>query len=107
MENRPEDRARLRREYGTLYDVVAEILFRHDPVGINFETNTYEYEPEVDTILPRLRDCRSVEDVTEVVQQEFVYWFGEEIAGPKEGFREAAEEIWRVWSLRSDSPRRD
>jgi hypothetical protein len=35
----------------------SELLFRHDPVGINFEVNTDEYEPKAGTILPRLHAC--------------------------------------------------
>ena len=100
-----EDRRRLRREYGTLFDVVAEILFRHDPVGINFDSNTDEYEPEAETILPRLWNCRSAEDAAEVVHQEFQHWFTPEVAGPREKYDELAAEIWRVWSLRGDSGR--
>ncbi len=41
------ERCRLRSEYGKLYDSVAELLFRRDPIGINFENNTDEYESEV------------------------------------------------------------
>ena len=45
---------------------------RHDPVGINFESNTDEYEPEVGTILPQLRSCKSADDVRRMVDREFV-----------------------------------
>jgi hypothetical protein len=30
---------RLKAEYGNLFDRVTEILFRHDPIGINCEDN--------------------------------------------------------------------
>jgi hypothetical protein len=33
---------RLKAEYGDLFDSVADILFRHDPIGINFEDNLDE-----------------------------------------------------------------
>jgi hypothetical protein len=62
---------RLRAEYGALFDEVTAIFFRHDPIGINFEYNTDEYEPEARTILPRLRTCHSAEDVLAVVHEEF------------------------------------
>jgi len=51
------ERQALRRHYPVLFDEVSSILFRHDPIGINFETNTDEYEPEVGTILPRLKEA--------------------------------------------------
>ena len=100
------ERERLKREYGTLFDMIAEILFRHDPIGINFEENTDEYEPEVGTILPRLQHCESVEDVAKVVRQEFLHWFDFESVGAEEKYREVAEDIWRVWNLRGDPPKR-
>jgi hypothetical protein len=61
-----ENRRRLRAEYGELFDSRAALLYRHDPIGINFEDNTDEYEPEAETILPRLRSCHSVNDVLQV-----------------------------------------
>jgi hypothetical protein len=47
-----EERSRLRQVYGTLFDAVAALLFRSDPVGINFESNPGEYQTEAGTILP-------------------------------------------------------
>jgi hypothetical protein len=64
-------RSELRREFKALYRDVIRILFEEDPIGINFKSNTDEYEPEAGTILPRLRQCRSVDDVRSVVHEEF------------------------------------
>jgi hypothetical protein len=96
-----EERRRLKAEYGALFDAVTAILFRHDPIGIAFE-NPYgdEYEPEAGTILPKLRSCRSGEDVLLVVHQEFVRWFYEDTAGPREGYAKIASEIWELWQQR-------
>jgi hypothetical protein len=47
-----ERRRLLKEAYGELYHDVAKIFFDHDPMGINLTTNTDEYEPEVDTLLP-------------------------------------------------------
>ena len=46
-------RDELRHQYGVAYQLVSEILLTGDPIGINFEDNTDEYEPEVGMILPR------------------------------------------------------
>jgi hypothetical protein len=75
-------RAAIRRQFGSLYDFLLALLFVVDPVGINFETNADEYEPEVDTILPRLNDSQTVDDLQRIVHEEFVRWFGDETAGP-------------------------
>jgi hypothetical protein len=69
----------LRDEYGKLYDSLLALLFRADPVGINFEDNTDEYGPAVDTILPRLRTCNSADDVLRVVHEEFIRLFDEAV----------------------------
>jgi hypothetical protein len=76
-----ERRAVLRQRYGSLYDFVLALLFEVDPAGINFETNTDEYEPEVDTILPRLREGQTAEDLQRIVHEEFMRWFGVETTG--------------------------
>ena len=101
MTDRQERVESLRDEHGNLFDVIAEILFKNDPIGINFASNADEYEPEAETILPRLETCYSVEDVLSVVHQEFCHWFTPEIAGPEERYQEVAEDIWRVWRLRA------
>ena len=41
-----EVRRQLKAEYGDLFDCTAALLFRHDPVGINFEVNPDEYQPQ-------------------------------------------------------------
>lgn len=96
MDERTARKARreaLRRQHGALYDAVSAILFEEDPIGINFGSNADEYEPEVDTILPRLAGCVTVEDVRAVVHEEFVRWFDLSIAGPAERYTRIAGRI--------------
>lgn len=93
-----ERRERLRHEYGELFDQTSAILFRHDPIGINFEDNTDEYDPEVSTILPRLAMCASAIEVSHVVFEEFCKWFGAENAGDESRYSAIAEELWLLWS---------
>lgn len=89
-----QKRAELKRAYGTAYARLSVILFREDPIGINFEENTDEYEPEVGTILPRLRDTRSVDDVRQIVHEEFVKWFDASTTGPSEKYQVIAQRVW-------------
>ena len=91
-----ERRRQLKAQYGEMFDATAALLFRHDPIGINFEDNTDEYEPEARTILPRLRDCHSEADVCRVVHEEFVRWFGPETAKKQEHYAQIAREIWEL-----------
>jgi len=92
-----EARRRAKAEYSSLFDSLEALLFSHDPIGINFEDNTDEYDPEVETILPRLSTCSSGEEVLHIVHQEFVRWFGVETAGPPDRYAEIASEIWQLW----------
>jgi hypothetical protein len=92
-----DDRRRLKAEYGELFDAVSVLLYRHDPIGINFGDNQDEYEPEAGTILPRLRSCQSEVDAIRVVHEEFVRWFDADNAGPSERYRDIATEIWHLW----------
>ncbi len=91
-----EQRRHLKKEYQELFTQIVEILFRHDPIGINFETNTDEYEPEAGTILAGLKDCASDADVKRLVCREFRLWFGDEI-GPESNYDPIAGEIWQRW----------
>src|SRR4051812_23287699 len=91
------EKERLRLEYGNLFDSIAEILFRHDPIDLNYVDNTDEYEPEARTILPRLKTCHSIDDVLSMVHEEFQRWFDFDDVGPKERYRIISEEIWDLW----------
>ena len=92
------EHSELRRQYRQLFDKVSSILFEADFQGINFETNTDEYEPEVRTILPRLTLAKSADDVALIVYEEFCKWFGDDEAGSISDYSEVAEQIWREWN---------
>jgi hypothetical protein len=92
-----ENRRRLRGEYDRLFDSIAALLYRNDPIGINCEDNADEYEPEAETILPRLRSCHSANDALHVVHEEFVRWFDSDTAGPPDHYKKVASEVWQLW----------
>lgn len=92
-----EDRKPLKAKYGALFEAVTSELFNADPIGINFEDNTDEYDPEAGTIIPRLADARTIQDVEVIIHEEFCKWFGPEQAGPQEHYRALAGRIWDVW----------
>jgi hypothetical protein len=77
---------------------IAALLYRHDPIGIAFAEygNDDEYEPEARTIEPRLSSCKSVQDVVQVVHEEFVHGFGPETAGPQSDYAAIAKETWAL-----------
>src|SRR5712692_10521574 len=74
-EQRRAARKRFQAQYRALYDELLEILFQIDPIGVH-GSNTEKFVPELATILPRLPDARSPEDVEQIIQEELRRWYG-------------------------------
>jgi hypothetical protein len=88
------DRRRFSRAYLVLYEEVVSIFDRHDPVAlIASGSPAGEYEPEVSTILPRLREAAGPDDALRIVNEEFEKWFGQ----PASDAEELGREIWSAW----------
>jgi hypothetical protein len=82
---------------------LAVVLFRHDPSGLNFETNVDEYRPEAETIALRRSEARSAVDVRRIVHEEFTHWFGAETTGLESAYDALAKDIWVMWTGPSGS----
>jgi hypothetical protein len=82
---------------------VAAVLYRQDPVGVNFGDNPDEYRPEAESIVGRLPRARSLDDVRTLVHEEFVRWFDVDLAGPTHRYEGIAREVWAIWLSRSSS----
>lgn len=81
-------------------DLVAEvsrILFEADTIGINFESNTDEYDAEAETIVIALPRARTADDARALTYETFVQWFDPVTAGPIERYRAVSAEIWQAW----------
>ena len=89
----------LKSKYKDLYSEIESILSKHDPMGIDFEKNTDEYDPEVGTILPRLKEANNENDVLDIVYHELAKWFGITEVGTKNKtvYRSIAHDIWESW----------
>ena len=97
-EGRRKRRQSLTAVYGSLYSHVSRLLREADPIGlIAIGAPDDEYDPEVSTILPRLRAANAAVDVQRIVHEEFVHWFGADIAGPIADYADVAERIWGTW----------
>ncbi len=77
---------------------VEGVLFVDDPIGINYETNLDEYRPEAETIVLRLPEAHSRVDVHQIVWEEFVNWFGADIAKSPERYEAVSDTIWNLWT---------
>ena len=93
-----------RRSLEPLADVVASVsavLFREDPVGLAAEHGEEEYDSEAETIVLRLsieHRMLAKQDVLAIVHEEFIYWFGTDIAGSEELYESTAGNIFGIWS---------
>ena len=89
-------RSRIKECYPQLFQQVSAILFEHDPMGINYEDNTNEYEPEAGTIIGRLKDCSGHIESRKMIHEEFLRWFYDDV-GDENEYTEIAKEIWEAW----------
>ena len=85
------------REPAPLFNTLSKLLFDADPIGINYGINTDEYEAEVRTIIPRLREGTSEDDVRRIIHEEFCKWFDVDEVGPIEAYSEIAATVWLEW----------
>ena len=69
-------RKRFQVHYRALYDDVLETLFELDPIGVHRQNTMERFVPEAASILPRLQDARSPEDVEQIIHEELQRWYG-------------------------------
>jgi len=89
-------RKKIKKENLIFFNRVAEILLKHDPMGIDYEVNPDEYEPEAGTIIPRLSECSGQLDARKMIHEEFVRWFYDD-TGSEAEYTDVAKEIWDAW----------
>jgi hypothetical protein len=91
------DRNALKLQFGLLFGEVSAALYAADPVGINSGRNTDAYEAAAGTILPRLREAHSADNVQVIVYEEFCQRLGKAKAGDIGRYEEVSEIIWEAW----------
>jgi len=90
-------REQRKRDYGGLFDAVSAALIAADPIGLIADGAPIdEYEPEVETILPRLKDAHDASDVEVILHEEFTRWFGPAVAGARGRYLTASVAVWRA-----------
>lgn len=81
--------------YQALVAAVERAISGADPIGLlEGGAPTDEYTPEIGTILPRIANAKQPDDVTDVLHEEFLRWFGDGTAGPRHAYEAAARRIW-------------
>ena len=86
------------KRYKSLRKRVSKLINAHDPIGlIACGAPPDEYDPEVGTILPRLRTASAPTEVQAIIHEEFVRWFNDELAGPASRYEELGLSVWKAW----------
>ena len=93
----------LKAKYGRMYDTLLSLFRAADPAGFGQDAPVDEYALEVETVLPRLRDCRGAFDVQEVLYHEFEHWCGP-IVGELSDFGPLATDIWEQLGPDHETP---
>ena len=83
------------RRYQALVAAVERAVNEADPIGLlEIGAPTDEYSPEIGTIVPRIANAQRLDDVTDVLHEEFSRWFGAGAAGPRDAYEAPARRIW-------------
>lgn len=75
------------------------VLFKYDPIGLNFDTNFDEYEGEARRILERYKEAKDEEQLAAIIKQVFIEQFDEKLASryiTTEAYLSMAKEIWAI-----------
>lgn len=89
------------RRFRVLRARLHEAVNRHDPMGLPAcGAPADEYDPEIGTVLPRLRTATSAADVERILAEEFAAWFGDlSRVVPVE----LAQSVWEAWRAYLDA----
>jgi hypothetical protein len=90
-------RLRGRKRYDILVAAVAHAIEQADPIGLlAMGSPADEYSCEVGTIVPRVSKASSLLEVRRIVHEEFVRWFGTEMAGAEDWYEPLAAQVWEA-----------
>ncbi len=76
---------------------ISAIILKYDPMQIGAAVESDEYDLEAATILSRIKEVHSKEELADIVYEEFQSWYGKDAAGEREQYEKMADEIWETW----------
>jgi hypothetical protein len=81
--------------YLSLVAAVERAINDADPIGLlEGGAPADEYSSEIGTIVPRVVNVQSADEIISVLHEEFLRWFGKETAGPRHAYEAPARHIW-------------
>jgi hypothetical protein len=84
-----------------LFQRVAVVLCKADPLMFIGGCVPEDYAPVVETILRRLTPSSSVNDTEIILHEEFLRWFGAGITGPQAKYHPIAPLVWQQFQQQS------
>jgi hypothetical protein len=77
---------------------ISAILLKYDPMDVGAAyIEDEEYDLEAATILSRIKEIHTKEELTNIVYEEFRSWYGKEAEGKHLLYEKIAAEIWETW----------
>lgn len=83
-------------KYNLLINELQKIFNKCDPIGIYYEENNDEYDPEIQSILTKIKIGMDKSQLYELIYREFVYWFDKETVGEKKDYDSLTEEVYKI-----------
>ncbi len=81
---------------------ISAVLLKYDPMKIGAAIEVDEYDLEAATILSRIKEVHTKEELTDIVFEEFESWYGKDEVGDRKAYEKIASEIWEVWHAYND-----
>ena len=83
------------------FEEVCAILYKHDPIGLNFGDNSDEYQYEADYVVLRFREAENTKELAIIIKEVFANQFDQKLANNKhalETYDPIASEVWTLLS---------
>src|ERR1700730_11377147 len=96
----PHDAERMTTRYQLLFVAVERAINEADPIGLlELGAPSSEYAGEIGTIVPGLPSVKRLDDITGVLHEEFIRWFGAGTAAHMRTRRRRVGSGTRLWSI--------
>ncbi len=87
----------MKKKNRALHIDISAIILKYDPMHIGTAVESDEYDLEAATILSRIKEVHSKDELADIVYEEFQSWYGKDAVGEKEQYVKMADEIWETW----------
>ena len=99
------DLKEVKQSHADIFFSVREIISKHDPIGLMaIGAPEDEYDPEVKTIVYQIKNVHTLEQIQDLLHQEFMRWLNEKsIVGERESYLEMAKDLHHLLRIREIS----